>query len=61
MILNNFSLLPQHDKWLVRTVENLFEFYIMEGIHPWRCAIFKSYPEFFSEIENSVLQYSTET
>ena len=58
MILYRCSLLTQHDKWLVKTVEKLFKLHVVDGIYPSKRSILKNYSMFYSEIENNVLLQS---
>ena len=52
MILGCCVLLTQHDKQLVKTVENVLELDIGDGIHLLKRTILKKYSIFYSEIEN---------
>ena len=52
MILGYCVLLTQHDKQLAKTVENVLELDIGDGIHLLKRTILKKYSIFYSEIEN---------
>ena len=59
-MLNRSSLLPQHDKQILKAVEKLFKPHSVDGIYSSKPAFLKNFSIFYSKIEH-ILRSSDES